>query len=122
MPDEKRQSTRVQFRVQAKITVNDIKYTSDQISNLSIGGCLLPIQAEWEPGTPCRLDILMSGTSSELSVQIDGNIHRCDKGAVAVRFTGIDPDSLFHLQNIVLYNSSDSMSVEQEIQRHPGLG
>ncbi len=122
MSDEKRQFTRVQFKVKAEIIVKDVKYATDQISNLSVGGCLLPIKAKLEPESPCRVNILMSGANSELKVRVDGKIIRRDQGTVAVRFTGIDPDSLLHLKNIILYNSPDSQTVEQEIQRHPGLG
>lgn len=122
MSDEKRRFTRVQFRVQAEITINDVKYTTDQIKNLSIGGCLLPINADLNAGSECILKILMSGASSELTLEVAGKIIRCDQGEAAIKFTGIDPDSLMHLHNIVLYNSSDAQSVEEEIQRHPGLG
>ncbi len=122
MSDEKRRFTRVQFRVQAEITVNDVKYTTDQIKNLGIGGCLLPIKADLNAGSECTLKILMSGASSELTLEIEGEIIRCDQEMMAIKFTGIDPDSLMHLHNIVLYNSSDAQSVEEEIQRNPGLG
>ncbi len=122
MSDEKRRFTRVQFRVQAEITANDIKYTTDQIRNLSIGGCLLPIKADFSVGSECMLKILMSGASSELTLEVEGEVIRCDQEMVAIKFTGIDPDSLLHLHNIVLYNSSDAQSIEDEIQRHPGLG
>jgi hypothetical protein len=52
---------------------------------------------------------------------IEGEISRCDPGAVAVKFTRIDIDSLFHLHNIIRYNSPDPDKVEKEIHEHPGL-
>ena len=63
----------------------------------------------------------MAGTTSELSIRVKGEIMRCDAGAVAIKFTGIDPDSLFHLQNIIRYNSSNPEAVDKEIRHHPGL-
>ncbi len=122
MSDEKRRFTRVRFRVQAEITVNETTYATDQIKDLSIGGCLLPINSDLNAGSECIVKILMSGASSELTLQVEGKIIRCDQGTVAIKFTGIDPDSLLHLQNIVLYNSSNVQSVEEEIQRNPGIG
>ena len=121
MSEEKRRFTRIPFDVEAEITANDSSYKSDGILNLSVGGCLLPIQANLEPGTGCQMRIIMIGASSELNIRIEGKIIRCDTGGVAINFTGVDPDSLLHLQNIIRYNSPDSEAVELEILEHPGL-
>jgi len=121
MSKEKRRFTRVPFRVSAEIMVHDFSYRAEEILNLSVGGCLLPVEADLAPGTGCHLKIIMAGTTSELSIRVKGEIVRSGAGAVAVKFTGIDPDSLFHLQNIIRYNSSDPDAVEREILDHPGL-
>jgi hypothetical protein len=121
MPDEKRRFTRVPFKVKAEMTVNDVLYSSVKINNLSVGGCLLPIEADVETGTKCRLKIVLSGANSKLSVQVEGKIIRCEPEAVAIKFTEIEPDSLFHLQNIIRYNHPDTDKVEQEISNYPGL-
>ena len=121
MSEEKRRFTRVPFRLEAELAVDNILYKAGEIKNLSIGGCLLPITVDLAPGAVCLLTVVLSGTSSELSIRTEGRIVRCTPGGVAVRFTQIDPDSLFHLQNIILYNSPDSEKVEVEIEKHPGL-
>ena len=121
MSDEKRRFTRIPFNVGAEITANHALYRSDGIINLSVGGCLLPIKVDLEPGTGCQIKIMMIGASSELSVRIEGEIIRCDTGEAAIKFTGVDPDSLLHLQNIIRYNSPDFEAVELEIHDHPGL-
>lgn len=121
MSDEKRRFTRVPFTVTVEMTVNDLLYTAEDISNLSVGGCLLPITADLEVGAGCNVKILLSGTTSDLSIRIDGEVVRCAPGAVAVKFTSVDPDSLFHLQNIVRHNSPDPEAVEAEIREHLGL-
>lgn len=121
MPDEKRRFTRVPFEVKGEMTVNDVLYYSEKINNLSVGGCLLPIEADAETGTKCHLKIMLSGANSKLSVQVEGKIIRCEPGAVAIKFTTIEPDSLFHLQNIIRYNYPDIDKVEQEISNYPGL-
>ena len=118
---EKRRFTRVPFRVKAEMTVNYVLSSAEEISDLGVGGCLLPITADLEQGNACHVRILLSGTSSELSVRVEGEIVRCKTGAIAIKFTHIDPDSLFHLQNIIRYNSSDSDPVEQELRDHPVL-
>ena len=121
MSEKKRIFTRIPFNVGAEITANDALYRTEKIINLSVGGCLLPIRADLEPGVGCHLRIMMSGANSELSIRIEGEIIRCDSEAVAVKFTAVDPDSLFHLQNIIRYNSNDSKAVEQKIRDHPGV-
>ncbi len=121
MSDDKRRFTRVPFRVKAEMTVNDVLYSSEKINNLSLNGCLLPIEADLKLGTECHVRILLSATNSELSVQVEGKIIRCEACAVAIKFTGIEPDSLFHLQNIIRYNFENTETIEQEISNHPGL-
>ena len=121
MPEEKRRFTRVSFSVKVELTADNVLYTAEEITNLSVGGCLLPIEADLEPGTVCLVKILLSGTDTEFLIEVEGNIVRCKSGTIAVRFTRIEPDNLFHLQNIVRYNSPDTDRVEQEISDHKGL-
>ncbi|MCD4716878.1 MAG: PilZ domain-containing protein [Desulfobacterales bacterium] len=121
MSEEKRRFTRVLFRVSAEIMAHDFSCRADEILNLSVGGCLLPVKADLEPGTGCDLKIIMAGTTSELNIRVKGEIVRSGAGAVAVKFTGIDPESLFHLQNIIRYNLPDPEAIEREIRDHPGL-
>ncbi|MDY6837580.1 MAG: PilZ domain-containing protein [Thermodesulfobacteriota bacterium] len=121
MSDDKRRFTRVPFRVQAEITVDESSYYTEEIKNLSVGGCLLPVAAPLDVGTACHVRIQLSGTSSELHIEIDAQVVRCCAGEVAVKFTGVDLDSFFHLQNIVRYNSPDPDAVEEELRAHLGL-
>lgn len=121
MSKEKRRFSRIAFRVAAEMTVDGVVYHADEILNLSVGGCLLPVQADLTPGTDCEVKIVMSGATSDLNVHIKGKVIRCGDGMAAVQFVAIDPDSLFHLHNIVLYNAQDPEAIEQEIREHPGL-
>ncbi len=120
MPSERRRFVRIPFDVGAELETDRV-YRTDKILNLSIGGCLLPIDAHLESGIECRVRIIMLGASSELSIEVKGVVIRCEDGSAAIRFTEIGPDSLFHLQNIILYNSEDTGSIEEELGRHPGL-
>ena len=121
MSEEKRRFTRVPFKVSAEVKVDDTSYRTEEITNLSVGGCLLPIQADFETGTKCHVTIRLGGTSSELTVGVEGKIIRVSPRGLAIKFTGVDVDSLLHLQKIVRYNSSDPDAVEKEIRDHIGI-
>lgn len=121
MPDEKRRFTRILFNVEAQVKLGDISYRAKEISNLSVGGCLLPIAVEGEVGAECHVKIRLGDAGSELAVAVQGQVVRITPRAVAIKFTGVDVDSLHHLQNIVRYNSADPDAVEREIRDHSGI-
>lgn len=121
MPSEKRRFSRVPFKVKVTVTVGKEAYISDSIDNLSVGGCLLPLKADIKPLQTCYMKILLGDSDEGPVVEVEGQIIRCTAGMTAIKFTGIDPDSLFHLQNIIRYNYPDSDQVEKEIIDHPGL-
>lgn len=101
--------------------VDDTRFTTEQLENLSIGGCLFPTSRNFPPGTLCKVVISLDGSTESPKVDISGNIVHSDPDRVGIQFTGIDPDSLLHLHNILRYNASDPDQIEQEINEHPGL-
>ena len=121
MSDEKRRFTRVPFKVEAEVKLGDTSYRTEEILNLSVGGCLLPIAVAGAVGAKCHVKIWLGGTSSELIVAVEGEIVRVTPQSVAIKFTGVDVDSLHHLQNIVRYNSPDPDAVEREIRDNFGI-
>lgn len=121
MSDEERRFTRIPFNVHTRLKTKDAVYTTNQISNISIGGCLLPIASDLVPGTPCTVMIRLEEGTDEVLVRIKGEILRTYSHAVAVKFLLIDTDSLYHLQNIIRYNAEDPDRIDEEISRHPGL-
>lgn len=121
MEDEKRRFTRFTLNMNTTLYVEDDSYDVDTISNLSIGGCLLPIHADLPQDAPCSIIIKLGLSENDVSIKVEGLIKRSEHGDVAVKFTTIDPDSLFHLQMLARYNASDTEKVEEEIKEHPGL-
>ena len=121
MSDDNRRFTRIPFKMHTEITVDDRTYSTDNITNLSVGGCLLPVKVDLEPETPCRIAITLEGTTDEMAIRIEGEIVRATPEGLAVKFVRIDPESLFHLQNIIRYNSPDADAIESEITKHPGI-
>lgn len=121
MVADSRRFTRIPFKVYTQLKTKDAVYTTNLISNLSIGGCLLPITSDLIPGTNCSILIRLEGSADDIVIKIKGEILRTYPHSVAVKFVLIDTESLFHLQNIIRYNSEDPEKVEEEISRHPGL-
>ncbi len=121
MTGENRRFTRVPFKVYVEMRTGDAVFQSNIISNLSVGGCLLPIKSDLVPGTGCKILIRLEGTSDDIVIKITGEIVRVDSRSVAVKFTLTDTDSLFHLQNIIRYNSLNPDKVDDELSNHPGL-
>lgn len=89
---------------------------------LSVGGCLLKISSlGCMPDQPCSLKIILKVSGDEPNVNIEGKIVRCKNSTVGVKFTRIDMENLFHLQNIARFNSDDPDWIEKEIKDHPGI-
>jgi len=121
MDSEKRIFTRLFYKMTAEFEVSDNLFRVEEISNLSIGGCLLKVAVKGAVGDNCRLKIILGPEDNYPIVTIEGKISRIDQDSTAVRFIEIDPENLEHLQKIVRYNSSDPEKIEQEIKEHPGL-
>lgn len=121
MEQEKRRFTRFPLKMNAILNVNNNSFNANALSNLSIGGCLVPADVEAAPDTPCSMSICLGSPESELTIRTEGKIIRSDHGEVAVQFIRVDPESLFHLQMLARYNSPDSEKVEEEIKKHPGI-
>jgi hypothetical protein len=119
MKNEKRRYSRIFFNVKAKLTVGGAVYTVDRIANLSVGGCLLELEEDLPVGKDCTFTILLS--RMEPGVDVQGEIVRAGNGEVSLKFTTINPENLFHLQNIIRYNAEDPDAIEEEISAHPGL-
>ncbi|HHO47413.1 MAG TPA: PilZ domain-containing protein [Desulfobacteraceae bacterium] len=121
MTTEHRRFSRIPFKAKAELLLPDASYPVEEISNLSVGGCLLPLFLEIEPGSPCGIRIMLEGTAEGMSIRAEGKVIRATEDGVALQFTRIDPDSLFHLQNIIRYNAADADRIELELSQHPGL-
>lgn len=119
MNSEKRRFSRILFNVGGKLSVDDTVYTVDRISNLSVGGCLLEIGATHLLDRECKFTILLSRMAP--GVDVYGKVVRVSETELSIQFTRIDPDNLYHLQNIIKYNAEDPEQIEAEIGARPGL-
>lgn len=121
MEQEKRRFSRITFRMDAELVCDGHTYRFDHIANLSVGGCLFDLEAALAVGTDCQVLIILNDADRRHNVRAAGTVVRADGQSVSVKFTSIDPDSLYHLHNIVRYNAADPEAIEDEIEEHPGL-
>ena len=121
MGSENRKFTRFSYRMKSEFSVNNFVYEMDELINLSIGGCLLPVVVNAKSGDECSLKILLGDGEEAPVVTVEGKIVRVNEDTTAVGFNKIDPESLEHLHRIAQYNSPDPDRTEEEIKKHPGL-
>ncbi|MFW6242420.1 MAG: PilZ domain-containing protein, partial [Thermodesulfobacteriota bacterium] len=120
MPDrEQRRFTRVPFKVETRMETADRVYTVAELYNLGVGGCLLPLEPSLSVGDAVRVAILLTREPAPLEVEVEAEVVRHEDGMTALKFIRIDPDSLFHLRNIIRYNARDADAVESEFDAHP---
>ena len=121
MEANKRRFTRVPFKAETRIETAHSSYQVNGLYNLGLGGCLLSLDEEFDVGELCSVTILLSDADDDVNVRVDGEIVRSERGIVAVKFIRIEPESLFHLRNIIRYNAPDTDAIENEIEKHPGI-
>lgn len=119
MTKEKRRFSRIVFDVAARLTVNDMTYNLDRITNLSVGGCLLSVNDGFEVGQDCSVNILLA--RMEPGVVVYGTIVRVTETEVSIQFTAVSPENLKHLQNIIRYNAEDPEAIDEELSARTGL-
>ncbi|MFT5697929.1 MAG: hypothetical protein ACI8ZB_000783 [Desulforhopalus sp.] len=119
MTDEKRKFSRIVFDVAARLTVDDVVYNLERITNLSVGGCLLGVNQGFASGQECTVTILLH--RMEPGVMVYGKMVRVAEGEVSIQFTSVTPENLLHLQNIIRYNAEDPELIDEELRVRRGL-
>lgn len=113
---EKRKYRRVPFHAEA--IVKDGKTTiTGTVDNLSMKGMLLCNPQAGVTGNVLEIRIVLSGSTSELSIDVKGKaIRQTDKG-IAVEFSEMGLDSFTHLRNVIAYNGGDADAIAEEYFR-----
>lgn len=111
---EKRHFKRVVFRTEAVVRYGDKTFTGE-VTDLSLRGMFVTSPLDIPLGQAVKAKILLSGSTSELSIQVDGIVvrHQGENG-IGIEFHEMDADSFVHLRNVVIYNSGDAAQVMDE--------
>lgn len=111
--DERREYARVGFRTVIDLTFPDQEFHHCETRDLSVAGTFIAGLRDRQRGTFCHVILHLSGESSDLLLKMRGEVVRIENGGVAIQFVDVDPDSFFHLKNIVYLNylqNSDDIS------------
>jgi len=116
----RREFSRVAIHLRAEVAGADPPVHQGTIENLSLKGGFFRTDAPLVPGMRCHVRVYLEGTGIE--VRADGHVVRPGEGGYAIQFEEIvGVDSLEHLRNLILFNTTDPKQVEQEFHDHLGL-
>ncbi|MFP4039571.1 MAG: PilZ domain-containing protein [Desulfosudaceae bacterium] len=110
---EQRRGTRVVFRVKAKMEY-DGRSIEGEVLNLSLKGMLVDTDINIPENQELAIKVYLSGTTSEVNLNMKGEVVRSDQTGVAIEFREIDLDSFIHLRSVVGYNEGDEDKVMKE--------
>jgi hypothetical protein len=111
-----RNKSRVVFHVNASLEY-DGKTVNGDVENLSTNGMFMNTSENIPVDTAVEISIYLSGTTSELSLKINGVVSRKEADGVAVIFKEIEFDSFIHLKNIIDFNNMDNSSAMKEYEK-----
>ncbi len=112
---ERRKNTRVAFKTTVDVRFQGGSFAECEIKDLSVKGFFVFGVRGRKKGDPCELKLCLSGASSELCLQMKGEVVRVLDQGVGVAFLEIDLDSFYHLKNIVYYNAEDPDLIDEEL-------
>ena len=113
---EKRSFTRIPFQAKALVRAKDITVIG-VIENLSLNGLFLKTPEKLPVGRVVKIELLFTGTSSQLSILLNGKILRHENIGMAIQFRDVDLDAFFHLKNLIKYNTDKIYTVEKEFEQ-----
>lgn len=117
---EDRVQPRVIFHVSASLDFSG-RTVNGNVENLSMSGMLINTTDMVPEEGEADVTVYLSGSSSELTLNMSCEVIRREIHCIAVRFTRIDIDSYIHLRNIIAFNKMDEYRIIKEFEEsHPG--
>jgi hypothetical protein len=113
---EKRNFHRITFQTKAIVRSKDDTVIGI-VENMSLDGIFLKTPEKLNLNRLVKIELLITGTSSQLSILLDGKIMRHENVGMAIQFKNIDLDAFFHLKNLVSYNTNQMDKLEDEFQK-----
>jgi len=112
---EKRNFTRIPFQTKAIVRAKETTVIG-VVENLSLAGIFLKTPERLKLNRLVKIELLFTGTSSQISIILDGKIRRHENLGMAIQFRNVDLDAFIHLKNLISYNTNQMGKVEEEFQ------
>ena len=64
-----------------------------------------------------KIELLFTGTSSQISIILDGKITRHENIGMGIEFRNLDLDAFFHLKNLITYNTDKFDKVKNDFEK-----
>lgn len=112
---DEREKPRVIFHVSASLDLEG-QTVNGNVENLSIGGMFIHTSDKLPADARGDVTIYLSGSSSELTLNMTGEVVREDSKGAAVKFLKMDLDSYIHLKNIIALNKMDEYKLIKEFE------
>jgi len=113
-----REFVRVSTSMQVELTAAGGTVTGTT-RDVSMNGLFIACDKPFPEGTTCYVSLALA---PEATIAARGTVARSVAAGMAVHFTEVlGIDSFEHLRNLVLANSGDTSTVEQEISAHLGI-
>ena len=116
MLKKKRDTTRVEFHTRAELEIEGQVLTGT-VEDLSLKGMFLKTEASppsIKIGQEVKVTIRFSGTTSDLSIDVQGKVVRLTQEGLGIEFTDMEFDSFVYLRNVVAYNAGDEDAIMDE--------
>jgi hypothetical protein len=113
---EKRTFARIPFKTKAIVRQKDFTVIGI-VENLSLAGIFLKTPERLGLKRLVKIELLFTGTSSQISIILDGKITRHENIGMGIEFRNLDLDAFFHLKNLITYNTDRFDKVKKEFQK-----
>jgi len=114
---DKRKFTRVELQTKALVRGAQIQ-VDGEVRNLSLDGLFLLAEGRVPIGETVSVEMVLSGPSTELSIELDARVVRHDERGFALRFErmAFAFDAYLHLRNVIAYQRGDIDATAEEFK------
>ena len=117
MQDDRRNFSRVEFRVSALLQTDGVAIKGE-VKDLSLHGLYLETQEMLPAGTPVEITIYLSASPDPIVINVSGSVARLVPGGIGCTFEKMDVDSFAHLRSIISYKEGDEAKVMAEFTEY----
>ena len=113
---EKRSFARIPFKTKAIVRHKDSTVIGI-VENLSLAGLFLKTPEKLALKRVVKIELLFTGTASEISILLDGKISRHENIGMGIEFKNMDIDAFYHLRNLISYNTDQMEKLKKEFEK-----